>query len=145
MSFPPVPRTWVHGLELSGEPGSVLHVDGTPSLPPQSWTPLGTVSLSNTAAYWFDDPAAMPSQRFYRAWQAGTPALQPSLDLHWIPAITLTGSVGASVRVDSINRWGPVDAWQTLATVALTNTSQPYYDTSARGQPERLYRLVALP
>jgi hypothetical protein len=49
------------------------------------------------------------------------------------------------VRLDYINPFGPTDAWVTLATVALSNTSQLYFDTSARGQPERLYRLVPLP
>ena len=40
---------------------------------------------------------------------------------------------------------GPTDAWITLTTVTLTNTSQLYFDTSAPGQPERLYRLVPVP
>jgi hypothetical protein len=62
-----------------------------------------------------------------------------------VPAITLTGAVGSSVRVDSINRFGPIDAWVTLETVTLTNTSQLYFDVSALGQPRRLYRLVPLP
>ena len=33
----------------------------------------------------------------------------------------------------------------TLATVPLTNTSQLYFDTSAPGQPPRLYRVVQMP
>jgi len=44
--------------------------------------------------------------------------------------------------VDYINQVGPIDAWVTLATVTLTNTSQLYFDVSAPGQPQRLYRLV---
>jgi hypothetical protein len=66
----------------------------------------------------------------------------PSLDLHLVPAITLTGNIGHSVRVDYINQVGPIDAWVTLATVTLTNTSQLYFDVSAPGQPQRLYQLV---
>ena len=69
----------------------------------------------------------------------------PSLDLHLVPAIMLTGNIGGLVRVDYINRFGPTDAWLTLATVTLTNTSQLYFDISAPGQPERLYRLVQVP
>jgi len=49
------------------------------------------------------------------------------------------------VRVDCINRYGPIDAWVTLNTVTLTNASQLFFDISAPGQPERLYRLVPLP
>jgi hypothetical protein len=47
--------------------------------------------------------------------------------------------------VDYINRFGPTDAWATLDTVTLTNTSQLYFDVSAPGQPPRLYRLVQVP
>jgi hypothetical protein len=54
----------------------------------------------------------------------------------------LTGSIGGSVRLDYINRYGPSDAWVTLDTVTLTNTSQLYFDVSASGQPQRLYRQV---
>jgi hypothetical protein len=62
-----------------------------------------------------------------------------------VPAITLTGSVGGSVRLDYINQFGPIDAWVTLDTVTLTNTSQLYFDVSALGQPQRLYRLIQVP
>jgi len=87
----------------------------------------------------------LPPERFYRAWQTGTPSVMPSLALHVVPAITLTGSLGHSVRLDYINRFGPIGAWVTLDTVALTNTSQLYFDTSSIGQPQRLYRLVPVP
>jgi len=69
----------------------------------------------------------------------------PSLDLHLIPAITLTGNMGDSWRLDYINQFGPIDAWVTLNTVTLTNTSQLYFDVSCVGQPQRLYRLVQVP
>jgi hypothetical protein len=62
-----------------------------------------------------------------------------------VPAITLTGNPGDSVRLDYINQFGPIDAWVTLNTVTLTNTSQLYFDVSAPGQPQRLYRLVQVP
>jgi len=71
--------------------------------------------------------------------------VRPSLDLHLVPAITLTGTIGGSVRLDYINQFGPTDAWVTLATVPLTNTSQLYFDVSAPGQPQRLYRVVQIP
>jgi len=53
--------------------------------------------------------------------------------------------MGSSRRVDYINQFGPIDAWVTLATVTLTNTSQLYFDTSVIGQPPRLYLIVPVP
>jgi hypothetical protein len=62
-----------------------------------------------------------------------------------IPAITLTGNLGDKLRLDYINQFGPIDAWVTLDTVSLTNTSQLYFDVSAPGQKPRLYRLTPIP
>jgi hypothetical protein len=142
----PVERTPVPGVEVTGATGSLLNVDyANPLSPAPIWTPLGSVSLTSTSQYYFDLTVPLPPQRFYRGWQAGAPGVVPSLDLHIVPAITLTGSIGGSVRVDAINRFGPTDAWFTLNTVALTNTSQLYFDISAWRQPQRLYRLVQVP
>ena len=72
--------------------------------------------------------------------------LPPSLNLpFWVPAITLTGNIGDQLRLDCINQFGPTNAWMTLGTVTLTNTSQLYFDLSAPGQPRRLYRIVPVP
>jgi hypothetical protein len=103
---------------------------------------MATVTLSNAAQFYFDVSEPLPPQRFYRAWQTGTPGVMPSLDLHLVPAITLKGNIGHSVRLDYINQFGPTDAWVTLDTVTLTNTPQLYFDTSAWQQPPRLYRHV---
>ena len=142
----PVKRRPAPVLNLFGEVGSLLNLDYANSISPApGWLPLDTVSLVSTSQYWFDLTVPVPRQRFYRAWQTGTPGVMPSLDLHLVPAITLTGNIGHSVRVDYINQFGPIDAWVTLDTVTLTNTSQLYFDISAPGQPPRLYRLVPLP
>ena len=142
----PVERRPVPGVKLTGETGSLLNVDYANSLSPApNWTTLGSVSLTSTSQYYFDLTLPLPPQRFYRAWQTGTPGVIPSLDLHLVPAITLTGNIGHSVRLDYINQFGPTDAWVTLDTVTLTNTSQLYFDTSAWRQPARLYRLVQVP
>ena len=141
-----VERRPVPGVKVTGETGSLLNVDSADSLSPApNWTPLGSVSLTGTPQYCFDLTLPLPPQRFYRAWQTGTPGVRPSLDLHLVPAITLTGTIGHSVRLDYINQFGPIDAWVTLATVPLTNTSQLYFDTSSIGQPARLYRVVQVP
>jgi hypothetical protein len=75
----------------------------------------------------------------------GKPVVIPSLELHIVPAITLTGNIGDSLRFDYINQFGPTDAWVTLDTITLTNTSQLYFDVSAIGQPPRLWRIVPVP
>ena len=62
-----------------------------------------------------------------------------------VPAITLTGNIGDKLRLDCINQIGPTDAWLTLDTVTLTNTSQLYFDASSIGQPPRLYRITPVP
>ena len=144
--IPPVERRPVPGVKVTGEAGSLLNVDYANSvrLAP-SWTTLGSVNLTSTSQYYFDLTLPLPPQRFYRAWQTGTPGVVPSLDLHLVPAITLTGNIGGSVRLDYINQFGPIDAWVTLDTVTLTNTSQLYFDVSAPGQPQRLYRIVPSP
>ena len=65
--------------------------------------------------------------------------------MHVVPAITVAGNIGDKLRLDYINQFGPIDAWGTLDTIRLTNTSQLYFDASANGQPPRLYRLVPVP
>jgi hypothetical protein len=129
-----------------GQAGNLLNVDYADSLSlAPNWTSLGSVSLTGTSGYCCDPILPLPPQRFYRTWQTGAPGVRPSLDLHLVPAITLTSSIGHSVRLDYINQFGPIDAWVTLATVALSSESQLYFDISAPGQPPRLYRLVPSP
>jgi hypothetical protein len=142
----PVERRPVPGVEVMGETASLVNVDYADSLSPvPDWTPLGSVSLTGTTGYCCDPTLPLPPQRFYRAWQTGTLGVRPSLDLHLVPAITVTGTIGHSVRLDYINQFGSIGAWVTLATVPLTNTSQLYFDISAPGQPQRLYRFVPSP
>ena len=109
-------------IHLAGETASLLNVDYANSLSPVPiWTTLDSLTLANTSQFFFD-LSPLPPQRFYRAWQTGTPAVAPSLDLKMVPAITATGSVGDSLRLDYINAIGPIDAWVTLGTMTLTNT-----------------------
>jgi hypothetical protein len=144
--IPPLERRSVPGVKLMGDAGSLLNLDYADSLgATPNWLPLNIVSLGSTSQYCFDLTMPLPPQRYYRAWQTAPPGATLSLELQPVPAITLTGSIGNSVRVDAINRFGPIDAWVTLDTVTLTNTSQLYFDVSAPGQPQRLYRLVQVP
>jgi uncharacterized repeat protein (TIGR03803 family) len=145
--IPPVQRRPVPAISVMGDTGSSLNVEYTDSLgSPSSWLPLNIVSLTNPPQYYFDISTPLPSQRFYRVWETGTPTVLPSLNLSSMAtAITLTGNIGDSLRLDYINAIGPTNAWATLSTVTLTNTSQLYFDTSAWMQPQRLYRLVQVP
>jgi hypothetical protein len=143
----PVEKRLVPGVKVMGETGSLLNVEYADALgSPANWLPLDTVNLTNPPQYCFDVFVPLPSQRFYRAWQSGSPSIAPSLSLPgMVPAITLTGNIGDVLRLDCINAIGPTDAWVTLDTVTLTNTSQLYFDTSSIGQPRRLYRIVPVP
>lgn len=93
----------------------------------------------------FDLSDPLPARRFYRAWQTNAPGARPVLDMRLATEIPLSGVIGGSVRVDYINQFGPTDAWVTLATVVLTNTTQLYFDTTMFRQPARLYRLTYSP
>ena len=143
----PVERRPVPVINLMAPAGSFLGLDYRDNLgPTANWETMATMTLSNSSQYCFDASQPLPPQRYYRAWQTGTPSVIPSLSLPgMVPAITLTGNIGGSVRLDYINRFGPIDAWVTLVTVTLTNTSQLYFDTSSIGQPARLWRIVPAP
>jgi len=144
--IPFVERRPVTAINLMGEVGASFNVEYTESLgPAPNWLPFDTVNLTKPPQYSFDLTLPLPPERFYRAWQMGTPAVLPSLNLNFVPAITLTGNIGDSLRVDCINQFGPTDAWTTIGTVTLTNTSQLYFDVTAPGQPARLYRIVPNP
>jgi Ig-like domain-containing protein len=141
----PVPRTMVPGLILRGEPGAMLIIEYSPVVAdPVVWTIRENVALTNSSQ-WYFDLSAPASQGLYRTSQSSGGGPGPTLDLHMVPAITLTGSIGNSVRLDYINQFGPTDAWVTLATITLTNSSQLYFDTSMIGQVPRLYRIVPIP
>ena len=143
---PPIPRTTVPAVSLTGEPGSCLHLGcaGMPG-PGALWQELGAITLSAPQQLYPDLTDPLPSSRFYRAWQTNVVSVPPVLRMSFATKLTLTGAIGSNVRVDYINQFGPTDAWVTLDTVTLTNTSQLYFDTSAPGQPPRLYRLVPSP
>jgi uncharacterized repeat protein (TIGR03803 family) len=144
--IPAIESSLVLGINVTGEAGSLLNVEYTDALGlAPNWLMLDTVTLTNTSQFCFDLNTPLPPQRFYRAWQTGTPSVVPSLNLNFVPAITLTGNVGDSLQLDYINPFGPTNAWVTLATITLTNTSQLYFDVSAIGQPARLYRIVPQP
>ncbi|HEY5909462.1 MAG TPA: hypothetical protein VJA21_02535 [Verrucomicrobiae bacterium] len=144
--IPSVQRRSVPGLNVRGQPGGTIRLDYVPLLADNpGWAVFGTVEMATASQWCFDTETPLAAARFYRAWQPTDPVNPPAIDLRLVPAITLSGSIGSSVRIDYINQIGPTDAWVTLATVTLTNTSQEYFDTSAVGQPARAYRLVTLP
>ncbi len=142
----PVERRAVPAVSLMAQPGSSVGLDYC-DVPGSTagWTTIATMTMSNTSQFYFDVSEPLPPQRFYRVWQSGTPSVAPALNLDFVPAITLSGNAGDSLRLDYINQTGPTDAWVTLDTVTLTNSSQLYFDVSMLGQPARLYRIVPVP
>ena len=141
--IPPVVRTVVPAVHLLGGTGSFLHLEYADSLAAPQWSSFTNVTLASGPQLCFDLSQPLPPQRFYRTWQTNGP--QPALDMSLATEIPLTGGIGSSVRVDYINAIGPTDAWVTLNTVLLTNTTQLYFDDTAFRQPTRLYRLVPVP
>jgi hypothetical protein len=136
----------VPALNLTGDVGSFLHLDYVNAFGAGAqWLSLSNFTLQGAAQLCFDLSEPLPAQRFYRAWQTNVPSARPVLDLGLATEIPLAGAIGSSVRIDYINVIGPTDAWVTLATVTLTNTTELYFDLGAFRQPPRLYRLVPLP
>ncbi len=142
----PVPRRTIPALHLTGGVGSLLHLDCADALAGgPSWQVLGSMTLTNPPQFYLDLTDPVRPYRFYRAWQTNAPTVWPAVDVGMAIELTLTGTVGSKVRVDCINQYGPTDAWVTLDTVILANTTQPYFDLSMWRQPARLYRLVQVP
>ena len=78
--------------------------------------------------------------------QAATVNVLPAfVGIDMVPRLALQGSVGVNYQVQWIAAIGPTNAWQTLATVLITNQPQYFYDDSAIGQPQRYYRLLETP
>jgi hypothetical protein len=142
----PVPRRVVPGLSLIGALGSWLALDFSATVGPDAeWVTFDNVLLSQSPQWYFDLLTPRPAQGFYRALGTSGGGRAPVLQLAMVPALTLMGPIGSQVRVDAINQYGPTNAWFSLATVTLTNTTQLCYDVSAPGAPTRLYRLVPGP
>ena len=142
----PVPRRPVPALTLIGQTENFLNLDSRATIDSSAtWETFDTVPLTTASQWYFDLRVPLAPQRFYRAWQTNVLSPPSVQDVHLVPAITLTGAIGSSVRIDYINQFGPIDAWVTLATVTLISSPQLYFDTWAIGQPTRLYRLVQVP
>ncbi len=140
--IPPAPIASAPTLVASTSSGTVVNLEYAGQMDSvMNWQPLAELVPSTNFGPVYIDWPPVSSNRFFRAWQTNGAIQPPLLSMRLVPAITLTGTIGNSIRIDSINQIGPTDAWVTLATVTLTNTSQEYFDTSAIGQPPRLYRL----
>ncbi len=144
--IPPTRRSPVPVLRISGEVGSQVHLSQMDTLSSVAgWQELGTVRLTESSNFYFDESEPFPVQRFYRAWQTNVPAVRPEVQVSMATKLTIDGTLGSKVRLDYISRYGPTDAWVTLDTLTLTNTTESYLDLTAFGQPPRLYRVVAVP
>lgn len=141
--IPPVPKRLVPGLLLRAEPGKLVQIEYASEVEAQpNWGLLAQATMQDDTDWYFDLSAAAEGARYYRVSQEANSA--PSVALHFVTAVTLNGAVADRIRLDYINRVGPVDAWVPLATVTLTNPPQLYFDTSAVGASARLYRVMNL-
>jgi hypothetical protein len=144
--IPPVPRSVVPAINLTGKVGGRLALSYANTLGPgANWQSLDVVALGSTSQIYLDLSAPLPPERFYRAWQTNVASVNPSMQMSLATEIPLAGVVGTKVRIDFIQAVGPTDAWVTLDTVTLTNTIQPYFDVTMFQQPTRLYRIVPVP
>ena len=142
----PVPRRQVPAVSLTAQPGTTLGLDCSDAVGAGAhWTTLATTTATNSSQSYYDVSDPLPTQRFYRVWKTGTIGGTPAMALNFVNGITLTGNVGSNLRLDCINAIGPTNAWVTIETVTLTNTSQLYLDSSILGQSGRLYRIVPGP
>jgi hypothetical protein len=143
----PVPRRVVPRIQLLGGIASQWQLETTESLDsPVLWRAIEPKNLTGVVNGYLDLTQPLPAQRFYRTRKTSSiPGVRAQLNMYQVPALTLSGSPGEKIRVDAIKQYGPTDTWFTLATVTLTNSLQLYFDVSAPGQPQRLYRLVPVP
>jgi hypothetical protein len=142
----PVPRRLVPAVSLTAQPGTTLGLDCSDAIGGGAhWTTLATMTATNSPQSYYDISDPLPPRRFYRVWKTGTPGGTPAMALNFVNGITLTGTVGSNLRLDCINAIGPTNAWVTIETVTLTNTSQLYLDSSILGQSGRLYRIMPVP
>ena len=96
-----VERRPVPGIKVMGQPGSLWNVDYADSLSPApNWTRSVPSAWVARRQYYFDLTQPLPAPAVLPGVADHDPAVLPILDLHMVPAITLTGTVGSSVRVD---------------------------------------------
>ncbi len=142
----PVSRSLVPGIAIRAQPNSLMNVDYRASGDPgEGWTSFPTFYFTNAPQFFFDLSEPLPPRRLYRAWQSNVVSTPITLAPYLVPAIQLTGPLGATYRIDYINQFGPMDAWVPLTTNTLTSPSQLYFDTSSIGQLPRLWRIVTVP
>jgi uncharacterized repeat protein (TIGR03803 family) len=142
----PVARRYVPAITLTSQSNTLLNVQYSDSVFPfANWTPLTSVSITNTSQVFADVSAPLAAPRFYRAWQQVSAGAPPRLDINLVTAVILTGTVGSTLKLDYINEVGPIDAWTNLATLTLATSPQLFLDWSAMSKPARLYRLTTIP
>lgn len=123
--------------------GTLLHfecADGSGG----AWTPLKTMAQWSGEVVFVDASFSLPEQRMYRV--CAESQYLPWLRIDRTTAICLSGSVGTRLQIDYLNAIGPPDAWRTIDTVTLTNSTQLYYNEALLwGKSRKVYRVVPMP
>ena len=75
------------------------------------------------------------------------PLISLGLNFNGSPQLNLSGAVGLSYRIDSLNQLPPntTNAWQQLTNFTLTNGSHLWTDAQTSNNQSRFYRAVLLP
>jgi hypothetical protein len=67
------------------------------------------------------------------------------LDLAMYAGITVGGEPGQTCRIEYVDAFGDTNAWATLTTLVLTNSTQFYLDQDSGIRSKRFYRVVWMP
>ena len=62
-----------------------------------------------------------------------------------VPTLTLSGQTGSTYVIQCIDSFNTGAVWTTIASITMTNTSQPYREVSATNHQSRYYRLMKMP
>ena len=72
------------------------------------------------------------------------PAGPATLEVHFYPGLTITGTVGAAYRIDYSETLA-TENWIPLSTIVLPSSPYTFSDFTAINSPRRFYRAVGLP
>src|SRR5262249_21806670 len=98
--IPPVERRILPAVKLTGEPGSLVHLEYSDTLnPPYNWQNLFDLTLTSVPAYYFELMQPLPPERYMRVRQTAPVSVNPDCQINMVPALTLTGDLGQLMRV----------------------------------------------
>lgn len=127
--FGPLTYQWFFGTNaIPGATGPVLTLTNLHEWQSGSYSMV----VSNAVGFVWSQPAILQ-------------VLPDLVGIDMVPRVAIQGEIGYTYNLQYIYLPAPTNAWQTLATLTITNQPQYYYDVSGIRQPTRFYRLVQVP